>query len=128
MATPAITAESLGKQYRVSALSPGFKTWREGANDLAMFPFRSARRLVRGRREGHGSTGDTLVWAIRDVSFEVPFGRALGIVGHNGAGKSTLVRVLSRITEPTEGRAVVNGRVGSLLEVSAGFHPGVDRP
>jgi lipopolysaccharide transport system ATP-binding protein len=118
----AIVAEGLGKQYRVSALSPGFKTWREGANDLAMFPFRTAGRIFGRSRRSEGA-GDTLLWAIRDVSFEVPFGQALGIVGHNGAGKSTLVRVLSRITEPTEGRAVVNGRVGSLLEVSAGFHP-----
>jgi lipopolysaccharide transport system ATP-binding protein len=122
MSNNAIVAEGLGKKYWVSALSPGFKTWREGANDLAMTPFRVAGSLL-GMRRRSDRPVDTTIWAIRDVSFEVPFGCALGIVGHNGAGKSTLVRVLSRITEPTEGRAVVNGRVGSLLEVSAGFHP-----
>jgi lipopolysaccharide transport system ATP-binding protein len=118
----AITAEGLGKRYRVSALRDGFKTWREGVNDIAMIPIRAATSAIRKRDQGADST-TTFVWAIRDVSFEVPAGRALGIVGHNGAGKSTLVKVLSRITEPTEGRAVVEGRVGSLLEVSAGFHP-----
>lgn len=122
MPRTAIVAEGLGKKYRVSALQPGFKTWREGANDIAMAPFRAAGSLMGLRRRG-GHTGDATVWAIRDVSFEVATGTALGIVGHNGAGKSTLVKVLSRITEPTEGRALVNGRVGSLLEVSAGFHP-----
>jgi len=113
----------LGKRYRVSALSAGFKTWREGVNDVAMAPFRLAGSIVLRRQAASRAPGDTTIWAIRDVSFEVPFGRALGIIGHNGAGKSTLVKVLSRITKPTEGRALVAGRVGSLLEVSAGFHP-----
>lgn len=122
MTTAAITAEGLGKQYRVSALSAGFKTWREGVNDIAMMPIRAATSAL-GRRNNGERAADTFVWAIRDVSFEVHSGRALGIVGHNGAGKSTLVKVLSRITEPTEGRAIIEGRVGSLLEVSAGFHP-----
>jgi lipopolysaccharide transport system ATP-binding protein len=122
MTAPAITAEGLGKRYRVSALSAGFKTWREGVNDIAMLPIRAATSVIRKREPGAPGQ-DTFVWAIRDVGFEVKPGRALGIVGHNGAGKSTLVKVLSRITEPTEGRAVIEGRVGSLLEVSAGFHP-----
>ena len=62
-------------------------------------------------------------WALRDVSFDVQPGEVVGIVGRNGAGKSTLLKVLSRITEPSEGRAVLRGRVASLLEVGTGFHP-----
>jgi len=68
-------------------------------------------------------TGGSFVWALKDVSFEVVPGDVLGVIGRNGAGKTTLLKVLSRITAPTEGRAHLNGRVGSLLEVGTGFHP-----
>ena len=113
MADVAIRAEGLGKQYRIGSLQTGYKTLRDVMVDGAHSVL---RRGPRDRKSEH-------IWALRDVSFEVPKGQVLGIIGSNGAGKSTLLKILSRVTEPTEGYAEVTGRVGSLLEVGTGFHP-----
>ena len=92
--------------------------WSRGAHNL----WRKAADMARGRAIVAGDTVEEF-WALKDVSFEVKRGEVLGIIGRNGAGKSTLLKILSRITEPSEGRVTINGRVASLLEVGTGFHP-----
>ncbi|MGO4884770.1 MAG: polysaccharide ABC transporter ATP-binding protein [Bryobacteraceae bacterium] len=114
----AIRVENLGKQYRIGKRER-YHALRDTINDALTAPYRWLRH--RGSANGNGAPEH--IWALKDISFEVPRGEVVGIVGRNGAGKSTLLKVLSRITEPTEGRAEIHGRVGSLLEVGTGFHP-----
>ncbi len=117
---PVIQIEHLSKQYRLGPRLAGpYRTLREALRTGAVG---SVRRLLgRGGKTDGRSTADR-IWALHDVSFSVTPGEVVGIVGRNGAGKSTLLKILSRITEPTSGRARLRGRVGSLLEVGTGFH------
>lgn len=118
----AIQVEGIGKKYHIGKTQARYQTVRETLTDAIRSPFRRAGKLLRGQATGAAEL-DEEMWALRDISFNVKHGEVVGIIGRNGAGKSTLLKVFSRITEPSEGRAWIRGRVGSLLEVGTGFHP-----
>lgn len=122
MSDTVIKVENLSKQYRIGARQQGYKTFREAIVDTVKAPLKIASSLLSAPSSLMSSTNDT-IWALKDVTFEIKRGDVVGIIGRNGAGKSTLLKILSKITEPTEGRVELKGRVGSLLEVGTGFHP-----
>jgi lipopolysaccharide transport system ATP-binding protein len=109
----ALRVSHLSKRYRIGGPQEPYHTFRDAITNTLRAPVNFFRK----------SQSEEGFWALKDVSFEMPQGEVLGIIGRNGAGKSTLLKVLSRITTPTEGTVELHGRVGSLLEVGTGFHP-----
>jgi lipopolysaccharide transport system ATP-binding protein len=108
---PIIQVRNLGKEYRVVNANPSLR-------EAIVKRFKSSRN-----GKGNGNAQTEVLWALRDVSFEVQPGEVVGLVGRNGAGKSTLLKILSRVIKPSRGEVDVYGRVGSLLEIGTGFHP-----
>ena len=115
----AIRLENISKKYRIGVQQSNYRTMRETIMDKAMSPL---RRITKSDPSLLTSPYEE-IWALKNVSFDITEGEVVGIIGKNGSGKSTLLKILSQITKPTLGYADIYGRVGSLLEVGAGFHP-----
>ncbi len=113
----AVRTLGLGKMYSIGGEREKYRTLRDTLTQAVRRP------LERIRHPGAATHSSTDLWALRNIDLEVENGQALGIIGRNGSGKTTLLKVLSHITEPTEGRVEIRGRVASLLEVGTGFHP-----
>jgi lipopolysaccharide transport system ATP-binding protein len=125
MSKAVIEVENLSKLYNVGMVRA--KTLREAAEQLTCRLMGktppSLKLIIHQFDESQCGPKPNTFWALKDISFKVNEGEAVGIIGRNGAGKSTLLKILSHITEPTSGRAVIRGRVSSLLEIGTGFHP-----
>jgi lipopolysaccharide transport system ATP-binding protein len=113
-----IRAQSVSKRYRI-----GERERYLALRDVLARAISAPARLFKARKPASPNGDASHIWALKDVSFEVRQGEAVGIIGRNGVGKTTLLKILAQVTRPTEGRARLKGRVGSLLEVGTGFHP-----
>lgn len=121
MSSAAISIQGISKRYRLGAISRRTLSDELKHAWLKLRGQDSAEHIGKVHRTSQRT--NEIFWALQDITFDIPHGAILGLIGGNGAGKSTLLKILSRITEPTSGQAVIHGRVGSLLEVGTGFHP-----
>lgn len=122
MSNTAISVQNLSKRYRIGLKEELPDTLTGALTSWVKSPVRNFKTLRRLSRFTEGDDAEDIIWALRDVSFEIKHGEVVGIIGRNGAGKSTLLKILAGITEPTSGHADIYGRVASLLEVGTGFH------
>lgn len=123
MSQPIIELNNISKRYRLGASAKTDTSLGETIGNALKYPLRNMRSLQSlSKFEGEGEEDETVLWALKDISFSVQEQEVLGLIGKNGAGKSTLLKILSRITPPTTGTITMRGRVASLLEVGTGFH------